>query len=93
MATPQETVLTATLNERQIPLYTQEPSPFSWQGCTQEVYISHMTTYQYTNSNVIPNQECPQPHITYTPGQITYLYQSQQQLPPSNQKTVHRVMW
>ena len=93
MSTPQETGLTAPLNERHIPLYAQEPSPLSRQGCAQQAYTSHVTTYQYQNSNVIPNQEYLQPHITSTPGQIPYLHQVQQQCLPNNQKTVHRMMW
>ena len=92
MATPHETGLTAPPNERHIPLSAQEPSPLSRQECAQQAYTSYATTYQYLNSNVIPNQECCQPHITSTPGQIPYLHQAQEQLPPSNQKTVHRMM-
>ena len=82
-ATPQETGLTAPLSEMHIPVYTQEPSLLSRQGCAQQAYTSQMTTYQHQNSNVISNQECSQPHITSTPGQIPCLHQAQQQLPPS----------
>ena len=59
MATPQETGLTSPPNERHIPLYAQEPSPLSRQGCAQQTYTSHGTTYQYPNSSIIPNQESP----------------------------------
>ena len=83
MATPWETGLTAPLSERHIPLYGQEPLSLSRQGCAQLACTSYTTTYQYPNSNVIPNQECPQPHTTSTPGQIPYQYQVQQQLSPS----------
>ena len=82
MATSQETGLTAPPNERYIPLYAQESSPLSRQGHAQQTYTSHVTTYQYLNSSVIPNQECPQHYITSTPGQIPYLHQTQQQLTP-----------
>ena len=41
MATPHETGLTAPPNERHIPVYAQEPS--------------HVTTYQYPSSDVMPN--------------------------------------
>ena len=34
----------------------------------------------------MPSQECPQPHITLTPGQIPYLHQMQQQLPLQQSK-------
>ena len=34
----------------------------------------------------MPYQECPQPHITSTPGQIPYLHQTQQQLLPQQSK-------
>ena len=81
--TPQETGLTAPPNERHIPVYAQEPSPLSRQKHAQQAYTSHATTYQYLNSSVMPNQECPQPHITFTPGQIPYLHQTQQQPLPS----------
>ena len=82
MATPQETCLTAPLNERHILVYAQEPSPLSRQECAQQACTSHATKYQYPNSSVMPNQECPQPHITSFHGQIPYLHQTQQQLPP-----------
>ena len=86
MATPQETGLIAPPNEGHIPLYTQEPSPLSRQGMhhiSDETYTSHVTTYQYPKSSVIPNQKCSQPHITSTCGQIPYLHQTQQQFPPA----------
>ena len=76
MTTPQETGLTAPLNERHIPVYVQQPSLLSRQEHAQQAYTSHMTTYQYLNSSVMPNQECPQPHITSTPGKIPYLHQT-----------------
>ena len=40
-----------------------------------------MAMYQLMNSSIMPNKECPQPHITSTPGQIPYLHLTQQQLP------------
>ena len=83
MATPQETGLTAAPSERHIPLYVQQPSSLNRQGHLQLAYTSQLTMYQYPNSNVIPNQEFPQPHITSTPGQMPYLHQTQQQLPPA----------
>ena len=92
VATPQETGLTAPLSERHIPLYAQEPSPLSRQVHAQKAYTSHATAYQYLNLNVISNQECPQPHVTSTHGQIQYWHQAEQQLPSSNQMTVHRMM-
>ena len=82
-ATPQETGLTVPLNERHIPLYAQEPSLLSRQGHSQQTYTSRMTTYQYLNLSVIPIQDCPKPHMASTPGQIPYLHQTQQQLPPA----------
>ena len=54
MATPQEMGLTPPLSERHIPLYAQESSMLSRQGDTQQAYTSHVTMYQYPNSNVIP---------------------------------------
>ena len=63
MTTPQETGLTVPLSERHILLFAQEPLPHSRQGCAQQTYTSHVIMYQYPNSCVIPNQECPQPHI------------------------------
>ena len=92
MATPQETGLTAPLNERHILVYAQEPSLLSWQDHAQQTCTSCMTTYQCPNSSVIPNQECPQPHITSTPGQLPYMHDVQQQLSPSNQETMNRMM-
>ena len=59
MATPHETGLTAPLNERHIPLNAQEPSLLSRQRHAQQTYTSYVTTYQYPNSSVTPNQECP----------------------------------
>ena len=79
--TPHETDLTAPPNERHIPVYSQKPSLFSRQKHAQQAYTSHAPIYQYPSSNVMPNQECPQPHITSTPGQIPYLHQMQQQPP------------
>ena len=70
MTTPHETGLTAPPNERHIPVYSQEPSLLSRQQHAQKVYTSHKTTYQYLSSDVMTNQECPQPHITSTPNQI-----------------------
>ena len=57
----------------------QEPSPLSRKECAQQAYTSHVTTYQYPNSNVMPGQECFQLHITSTPGHIPYLHQNQLQ--------------
>ena len=87
MATPKKTGLTAPSNEMHIPVYVQEPTPLS-----RQEHAQHATTYQYPNSSLKPNQECPQPHITSTPCQLPYLHQTQQQLPPSIQKTMHRMM-
>ena len=83
MATPQETGLTAPSHERHIPVHAQEPSPCSRQEHAQQACTSHATTYQYPNSSIMPSQECPNPHITSNPGQIPYLHQTQQQLPPA----------
>ena len=83
MATPRKLVLTAPPNDRHIPVYAQEPSLLSRQEHVQQACTSHVTMYQYPNSNIMPNQEFPQPHITSTPGQIPYCHQSQQQLPPA----------
>ena len=83
MATPLENFLTASPNERHIPVYVQEPSPLSRQEHAPQAYTSHTTMYQYLNSSVIPNQEFPKPHITSTPGQIPYLHKTQQNLPPA----------
>ena len=79
MTTPHETGLTAPPNERHIPVYSQELSLLSRQEHTQHSYNSHVNPYQYPSSSVMPNQECPQPHITSTPGQTPYLQQIQQQ--------------
>ena len=58
MTTPHETGLTSPPNERHIPLYQQESSWLSRQKHAQQTYTSHVTTYQYLSSNIIPNQEC-----------------------------------
>ena len=71
--------MTASSNERHIAIYAQEPSLLSRQEHVQQAYTSHVSRYQYMNSSVMSNQECPQPHITSTPGQIPYLHQTQQQ--------------
>ena len=46
MTTSHEIGLTAPLNERHIPVYSQEPSPLSRQEHAQQAYTSHATTYQ-----------------------------------------------
>ena len=81
MTTPCEPCLTAPPNERHISVYSQEPSPLRRQEHACQAYISHVTTQQYLNSSVMPNQEWPQPHITSTPCQMLYLHQNQQQHP------------
>ena len=43
---------------------------FSRQEHAQQASTSHVTTYQYLNSSIMPNQECLEPHITSTSSQI-----------------------
>ena len=83
--------VTTTLHET--PVYPQEPLPFSRQEHAQQAYASHSTTYQYPNSNVIPGQECLQPHIASTPGQIPYLHQNQLQSCLQQSKDSNQMMW
>ena len=64
-------------------MYAQKSLQLSRQECAQQACTLHVIVYQYPNSSVMPNQECPQPPIISTPGQIPYLHQTQQQLPPA----------
>ena len=59
MTTPHEIGVTAPPNKRHIPVNSQEPSPLSRQEHAQQAYTSHVTTYKYLNSSVMPKQECP----------------------------------
>ena len=89
MTTPQEPGLTAPQSERHIPLHTQDSSPITRQGHAQQVYTSHTTTYQYPNSNAIPNWESHQTSCYIHPWLDTIPISSSTATPSfSNQMTM-----